>query len=169
MGVCRRDRSGNRTSHGFTMLELLIACAIAAILLGIGVPALGDMLVNQRIRSAANELYSDLAFARAEAIKRNGPVQVVRAETGWADGWSVRAGGNTLRLRPRIGDITTDGASDSIITYQPDGRAAVAGTLSFNFTSLAGGAITMRCVVVTPSGRPAVRVDANRSGSCNDG
>jgi hypothetical protein len=35
--------------------------------------------------------------------------------------------------------------------------------------SPAGGAVSMRCVVITPSGRPSVVTDSNRNGNCQDG
>lgn len=155
--------------RGFTMIELVVAISIVAILLAIGVPALRDLVVSQRVRTAANNLYSDLSYARAEAIKRNAQVQVTRAGGAWTSGWDVLSTGNPLRTQPSLGAVSYAGSAESSVTYNPDGRTTLAGTNSFNFSSPSGGAVSMRCVVITPSGRPAVLVDSNRNGNCQDG
>lgn len=151
------------------MIELAVAMTIVVILLAIGVPALRDFVVGQRVRSSANNLYSDLSYARAEAIKRNAQVQVTRAGASWASGWSVSVAGNPLRVKSSPAEVTYGGSAETSVTYNPDGRTTLAGTESFNFSSPSGGTVRMRCVVITPSGRPAVLVDGNRNGSCQDG
>lgn len=158
-----------RLEAGFTLIELVISIAIVAVLLAVGVPSLRDMAVSQRVRGAANDLYSDLTFARAEAIKRNAQVTVVRETGGWLQGWRVQAGGNDVRTQARITEVSYSGAADASIVYNPDGRTTLAGTASFNFSSNSGGAVSMRCVVITPSGRPALLADGNRNGNCQDG
>ncbi len=60
-----------RTQHrGFTLLELMTALGVAAILVSVGTPALRDMTIRQRISAAAQDLHIDLAFARNEAVTR---------------------------------------------------------------------------------------------------
>ena len=59
---------------GFTLLELMAVVVIAGLLLGIGVPAMGDFIRNARITGAANDVMVGLHFARSEAIKRRVPV-----------------------------------------------------------------------------------------------
>ncbi|MGH8664284.1 MAG: GspH/FimT family pseudopilin [Burkholderiales bacterium] len=161
--------AGNRAVRGFTALELLVAIAIVAILMGIGVPSLRDTIASQRVRAAANDLFSDLMFARAEAIKRNAQVRLVRGSTSWSEGWTVMAAGTALRAKPRLSDVAFAGAVIDNVTYNADGRTTLGATASFNFSAAADGAISMRCVVITPSGRPAVLVDGNRNGNCQDG
>jgi type IV fimbrial biogenesis protein FimT len=163
------DRRQAKRTAGFTLIELVVSIAIVAVLPAVGVPSLRDMAVSQRVRGAANDLYSDLAFARAEAIKRNAQVSVVREAGGWIEGWRVQAAGSDVRTHGRITDVSYTGAADTAVTYNPDGRTTLAGTASFNFSSTSGGVVSMRCVVVTPSGRPAVLTDGNRNGNCQDG
>jgi len=140
-------------------------------MLAIGTPALRDMIVSQRIRGAANDLYSDLSYARSEAIKRNAQVSVVQQTGGWLNGWSVQVAGNPIRNQGVISDVTLGGdTSVTTIVYNADGRlATLTANTSFNFSSSSGGVVSMRCVVITPSGRPAVLVDGNRNGNCQDG
>jgi type IV fimbrial biogenesis protein FimT len=147
----------------------MVAIAIVAILLGIGVPSLRDTIASQRVRSAANDLYSDLTFARAEAIKRNAQVQLVRESTSWSEGWTVMAGGTELRAKPRLEDVAFGGAAIDNVTYNADGRTTLGATAMFNFSAGSTATVSMRCVVITPSGRPAVLVDGNRNGNCQDG
>ena len=151
------------------MTELLVAIAIAAILMAVGAPAMRDLVVSQRLRTAANNFYSDLSYARAEAIKRNAPVQVQRAGANWATGWDVLFTGNALRTQASLTDVSYGGSVESSVVYNPDGRTTLSGTNSFNFSAPSGSAASMRCVVITPSGRPAVLVDGNRNGNCQDG
>ena len=151
------------------MTEMALAMAIVAILLAVGVPSLRDMVVGQRVRSAANNFYSDLAYARSEAIKRNAQVQVQRTGASWTSGWSVVFTGTPLRVQPSLADVSYAGSAESSVTFNPDGRTLQSGTMSFAFSAAGGGAVSMRCVVVTPSGRPAVLVDSNRNGTCQDG
>lgn len=60
----------NRAQSGFTLLELMVVVVIAGILLGIGIPAMGNFIRNARITGAANDVMVGLHFARSEAIKR---------------------------------------------------------------------------------------------------
>jgi len=88
-----------RAERGFTMIEAIMVMGIAAILAGIGIPAMRDMLNTNRQSSAVALIVSDLNQARGEAIKRNGPVLVcVRNAAGtdcgatptdWRAGWLV--------------------------------------------------------------------------------
>jgi type IV fimbrial biogenesis protein FimT len=59
---------------GFTLLELLLVVALAGLLLGIGVPAMGNFIRSARITGAANDAMVGLHLARSEAIKRRVPV-----------------------------------------------------------------------------------------------
>ena len=63
-----------RAQSGFTLLELMAVVVIAGVLLGIGVPAMGNFIRNARITGAANDVMVGLHFARSEAIKRRVPV-----------------------------------------------------------------------------------------------
>lgn len=66
----------NRAQTGFTLLELMLVVGLAGLLLGIGVPAMGNFIRNARITGAANDVMVGLHFTRSEAIKRRQPVSV---------------------------------------------------------------------------------------------
>ena len=167
------DEHPNAPSHrlrqaGFTLIELMIVLVIVGGLLVIALPSMSEMIVNQKVKGVANELYFDLSYARSEAIKRNAAVQVVRTGSDWTGGWTVElAGPVVLRTQPAVKGITASGATDANVTFNADGRTPLGATLSFNFTT-GSSVVSMRCVALTPSGRPTVRIDRNRDGDCDD-
>jgi len=57
--------------RGLTLIELMMAIAIAAILLAVAAPSFQQALNGNRLGSAANELASAINLARAEAVRQN--------------------------------------------------------------------------------------------------
>jgi type IV fimbrial biogenesis protein FimT len=62
--------------RGFTLLELMVVLALAAVILSLGVPAFKDFRRNSRITGIANDFLGSVQSARSEAIKRQLPVAV---------------------------------------------------------------------------------------------
>lgn len=60
---------------GFTIVELMVTVAVAAILLVIAVPSFRSMLATNQLNAAANELVGGLNEARMAAIQRNAGAQ----------------------------------------------------------------------------------------------
>jgi type IV fimbrial biogenesis protein FimT len=60
-------------SHGFTLMELMVTLAIAAAIIGIGVPSYREFSRNSRMVSVANDILGGVLTARTEAIKRQMP------------------------------------------------------------------------------------------------
>ena len=60
-----------RRSRGFTLYELMITIALAAVIFGIGVPAFRDFSRNGRLSGAANEMLVTVTTARNEALRRS--------------------------------------------------------------------------------------------------
>lgn len=95
-----------RRSRGFTMVEVMIALAILGIVAALALPAMRDVLRNNRRTVLANDLLASFLLARAEAA-RSGRAFVVCgiddadgdgvvdageqdcAGTAWDDGWIV--------------------------------------------------------------------------------
>jgi type IV fimbrial biogenesis protein FimT len=59
-----------RRSRGFTLMELMVTMAVAAVIFGIGVPAFREFGKNGRLTGAANEMLVTLMTARNEAVRR---------------------------------------------------------------------------------------------------
>lgn len=141
-------------SNGFTLVELMTAIAVLAILAGIAVPSFRDFTANQRLRGAAFDLRTDLTLARSEALKRNSNVTItVRTADGWQSGWTVTSGGATLRSRNDLGSgviVTTDVVS---ITFNGNGRvASPVGTVEIELAADSG--TRHRCMRLDPAGLP---------------
>lgn len=141
-----------KRQSGFNLLELMIVVAVAAVMMGIGVPSFREFTATQRVKSAAFDFAAALLLARSEAVKRNTPVTVSQAAGGWGSGWTVVVGGTTLANQEAASNVTITPAPDTTtsIAYQSNGR--VASTLRFQF----GGANTtaVRCVTIPVSGVP---------------
>ncbi|MDP3295570.1 MAG: GspH/FimT family protein [Nevskia sp.] len=90
--------------RGFTLLELMIVVAIAAVLLAIAGPGLRSFFLSGARGDAAAALYGAMVQARAEAISRNNTITLCpraaatstsypRCASGgtasWADGWVI--------------------------------------------------------------------------------
>ena len=96
-GPLRRSPQPLRRLRGFTLVELMVVVAIAAILALIAAPSFTETINRTRRKTYANQLYEDLAFARNEAIKRGVPVTVCPSTDGencvasdsWVTGWIV--------------------------------------------------------------------------------
>ena len=69
----------NRHS-GFTLLELMVTVAVAALLLAIGVPTFQSMVRNNRIAAHTNDFMSSLNLARSEANKRGRRVVLCKSD-----------------------------------------------------------------------------------------
>lgn len=60
---------------GFTLLELMVALAVAAVLLVIAVPSFVDIFASSDLSSSASQVILSLNKARLEAIRRNTQTQ----------------------------------------------------------------------------------------------
>ena len=57
--------------HGFTLIELMVAMSVAAILLVAAVPGFESVVNSNRLASTSNEMIASLQTARMEAMRRN--------------------------------------------------------------------------------------------------
>lgn len=68
--------------RGLTLIELMVAFAIASMLALAAAPYFADYGINARLREAGNVVYAETLFAQSEAIKRNHTVSVNTAADG---------------------------------------------------------------------------------------
>ncbi len=86
-------------AQGVTLLELMTAIAVLAVLAGIGVPAFTNIVRNSQIGSGSSDLVQALTVARSEALTRGRRVSVcaladedtcaVDDADAWQNGWIV--------------------------------------------------------------------------------
>ena len=68
--------------QGLTLIEVLVAVGITAILVALGLPSMRDWMIRQRVVSTAGEIVSDMRFAKSESISQNIMVKVRHNSTG---------------------------------------------------------------------------------------
>lgn len=96
------SRSRALHARGFTLVELLTAVSILAILLSVGISGLSSFVSRQSVASASEALTQAMQVARVESARRNTTVTVCRlqggdpaapacapAEQEWVGGWVV--------------------------------------------------------------------------------
>jgi type IV fimbrial biogenesis protein FimT len=82
--------SKQRRICGFTVIEVLIAMAIVAILLGSAVPAFRGAIERLQLSTTTNDLLLAINLARTEATSRRKRVAVApRVANDWSSGWHV--------------------------------------------------------------------------------
>ena len=76
---------------GLTLLELIVAISVMAIVTAYGVASFGGFLERQRLKAAGETIFSDLRFAQSEAIKRNKKVYVTfkKQTDSWCYGSNI--------------------------------------------------------------------------------
>lgn len=111
-------------SMGFSLTELLVALAVAAVLLGIALPAFNTLVQERALAATINDLAAGIAYARSEAIRRGRPITLAArapaAGNEWAGGYCVFVGvgdscpdlSAVLREVPALSGVTLTGSGE---------------------------------------------------------
>lgn len=152
-------------SRGFSMIELMVVVAVAAVLAAVATPSFKEFILGQRVKNAAFDLASNLLLARSEAIKRNTDVTLAPADisAGWVGGWKATftAASVTTTLLEQVaypGLTLTGPSSPASLVYQGTSGRPSAGKAMF---SISGGGAS-RCVTVDISG-----MTSTKNGACS--
>ena len=80
-----QPRNATRTATGFTLVELMVTIAVAAILVAVALPSFQRMTANNTITNTYYDLITAVRNARSEAVSRGAPVRVKAAGASWSD------------------------------------------------------------------------------------
>lgn len=117
--------------QGFTLVELVVALSVLAILMAVAVPNFREMLLNFQVRAAAEGLNTGLQLARAEAIRRNANVVfTLSSNATWTIGCQVV-----------VADADSDGVDDCPEVIQ--NKAATEGAVSVAVDVVPAGATSV--------------------------
>ncbi|WP_370599950.1 GspH/FimT family pseudopilin [Pseudomonas nitroreducens] len=125
-----------QAAGGFTLIELMVTIAVAAILISLAVPSFNDATLSGKLAATANDLVAGVALGRSEAIKRNALVSMCASSDGstcassggWEQGWIILT--NTAVVIQKhaaapVGfKISAKSSDDTVITkidFQPAG------------------------------------------------
>jgi len=107
---------GNHGQSGFTLLEMLVALAIMALITGIAFPALQTRVGTGGQAAVRSDIALALAKARADAIGRAVPVRLTLGQGG---GIEASSGAPALIVPQGVALVWPDKG----FTFYPDGSA----------------------------------------------
>lgn len=179
----RLDHSQSYRQRGMTLIELIVACAVVLILLTMGIPAVQNMTLNNRLITEANKMLSSLLLARSEAVKRRYIAKVCPSADSATCSSNLNAAmrlvfvdededgvpdtEEILRIEKNLGsDQEWDGPTS--VSFTPDGMTGIASTIDLKLEDSrkeADNTIGVKCIQIEVSGRPAI-VDLTSDKKC---
>lgn len=145
--VRNRTQDPSVRSAGYTLPELLVTLAVAAVLIAWGAPDLIQLYRDNALTTETNRLISHLSRTRAESIKRNQPMVICRSSDGincsrssearadWSMGWITYVNTDDDKVRDpgealvQVGQALPAGLSLYFnkwwrLSFRPTGRAS---------------------------------------------
>ena len=144
---------------GFTLIELLVTLMVLCVILVLALPALGTILMNNRLKASSDLFVNALNYARSTALSESVTVVVCplsalnssNCGTHWSSGWIVvtqpASGVNTLlqSQQSTSTDPTLSGTTTGIF-FDPHGLSSTQS--NFTFCDSRGSSFAQSVVVM---------------------
>ena len=122
--------SPRRAQGAFTLIEILIAVALVAVIAALAAPSFRDMILMQRLRGVTAQLVTDMNYARSEAVSRGTFMHVRFQATSSVSCYILFTRPNvatapTCDCTAAVGARCTDAALTEVRTVQVDAQDAV--------------------------------------------
>lgn len=161
--TCAKPVGNHHLPKGFTLLEMMIALAIAAVLTVIAIPMFRDSSLRNTLTVQSNDLVAGALLARSEAIKRRAAVafcassdKLTCTDTRWEAGWIVRAADGTVvqyhKAAPSGFLINADSTN---ISFAASGLSASLATMTICRSSPSAGN-QERVITINATGKSAI-------------
>ena len=69
-------------SAGFTLIELMVALSLVALLLTVAIPSYQSLRQDQMVKAATQAVYTDMMLLKSEALKRNKNLEMILFNSG---------------------------------------------------------------------------------------
>lgn len=164
--------------RGYTLYELVMTLGLAALILGLGLPSLGRLVADNRLRAESDALFHAVHGARQASVTRRHVVTLCPSRDGlacadgdaWSIGWIVfenrgasghgrRDEGEPVLARHTVAADVRIEANRSHFAFRSTVRRATNGTLRVCDRSRRAAD---RAVVISYTGRPRVAREDTR-------
>jgi len=119
--------------RGFTLIEMMVVVALAAVLLVLAAPNFIATLAKNRFEGVVNEMVTDMQYARSEAVSRNADVTFAVGPTRTC--YTVSAAG---ACNCTASPACSGGAVEIKTVQFADSGAQAASAVSFTFEPVRG-------------------------------
>lgn len=172
----KRNRTSAHVNCGFTLVELLVALGVVAVLLSLALPSFARSLAQTRVADATSAIYGAAVFTRSEALKRRVRIVMCSSADGntcssgsrWDAGWLIFEDRNDDGIRDAAEEVlAVQGAQSGVtamgngpmrdyISYVASGRTQqLGGGLLMGTLTICSGDIG-RAIIINHAGRPRV-------------
>ena len=165
---------------GFTLIELMITLAVAAVLGMVAVPSLMQFQRNAQLSDATGNFISAANAARANAMKRGMNTYLIPATgTDWSSGWLVYTDTNWNQIYDAATDevvLRHEGSGANVTISTPSASTLSSGYLLFNgsgYPRMKSGGFGGGTIIMSNNARsssiiidPAGRLRSCKTGSC---
>ena len=146
----------SKSQHGYSLIELVVAAALAGILAAIALPSWNKLLPSYQLDSSVRQFQSELHNIKMRAAAENVGFQLVYANG--AANYTIQRDSAVLVTKPLPAGVVVTNAG--AISFSPRGTA------SANRIRLQSSDGTCKQVVVSPTGRVRICKPSDCSEDC---